>query len=100
MMDATAIRTMVRAHDPITSIEAAERASAFAGTHRERIMRALRRPGYTLSSKEIAELAGLTVVQVDRRLTEIQRAGQAMVVVVDGNEVTRDGYRVWVATPE
>lgn len=87
------LRRRVRAHDPASSVIAAERAAEFAGSHKERILRALRED--ELSSHQIARLSGLTVVQVDRRLIELERERSIEVVVVDGEELLRAGYRVW-----
>jgi hypothetical protein len=86
-------RSRVRAHDPASSVLAAEGAARFADPHRERILRALRDD--ELSSHQIAKLSGLTVVQCDRRLPELQREGVIEVVTIDGEEVMRAGYRVW-----
>lgn len=88
-----ATRPRVRANDPGSSIIAAERAEEFAGSHCERILRALRDD--ELSSHQIAKLSSLTVVQVDRRLHELRRAGRIELVHVDGEELMRAGYRVW-----
>jgi DNA-binding Lrp family transcriptional regulator len=51
-----------------------------------------------LSAKEISRATGLTVVQVDRRLPELERQGKTQLVKVDGMELTRNGYRVWRLT--
>lgn len=91
------VQTMVRAHDPLTSVMAAEKALSFAGTHRERILQALQRFG-PMTAKGIAECVGLTVVQVDRRLPELKSTGAARVCVDgQGQDVMRDGYRCWEA---
>lgn len=87
-----------RRHDPATSHAAAERASRFSESHAGRIHVALMAGPQT--AHELAERTGLTVVQIDRRLPELQRIGLAAVVVCDGRIVTRDGFRVWWATPE
>jgi hypothetical protein len=43
-------------------------------------------------------MAGLTLVQTDRRLPELQSAGLADVLKdALGNDVIVSGYRVWVA---
>lgn len=95
-MDQTLMR--VRANDPITSVMAAEGAEKFAGSHVERITMVLERCGQGTALR-IAEAANLTVVQVDRRLPEMQRAGRADVVKVeDGSDMVVDGYRVWRLT--
>ncbi len=84
---------LVRAHDPITSVMAAEAASAFSGPHCERILAALKQGAAT--AQEIMGHTGLTVVQIDRRLPELFRNGNARVVQFNGEDLIRDGYRVW-----
>lgn len=86
-------RMRVRAYDPTSSVMAAERAHQFAGSHCQRILHAMRDD--ELSSHQIARQAGLTVVQVDRRLIEMQREGTIEVVICAGEELLRTGYRVW-----
>lgn len=86
---------LVRAHDPITSVMAAEASSAFSGPHCERILTALAQgPG---TAQELMDRTGLSVVQIDRRLPELFRNGNAQVVQVDGKDLIRCGYRVWEA---
>ena len=84
---------LVRAHDPFTSVMAAEAASAFSGPHCERILAALKQGEGT--AQEIMERTGLTVVQIDRRLPELFRNGKARVVQFNGEDMIRDGFRVW-----
>lgn len=87
---------LVRAHDPLTSVLAAEAVGAFSGPHCERILAALAQgPG---TADELMDRTGLTVVQIDRRLPELFRNGKAQVVQVDGEDLIRDGYRVWERT--
>lgn len=83
-----------RRTDPLTSHQAAERAGRFAPSHSIRILDALRQL-VTGTAHDIAWQAGLTVVQVDRRLVELQRAGRARVRMQDGKPLIRDGFRVW-----
>lgn len=83
-----------RAQDPISSIQAAENAALFAGTHKERIVAALER-AQSATAHQIADMTGLTVVQVDRRLPELARDKVAAVVQSMGEDVIRDGFRVW-----
>ena len=78
---------VARQSDPATSHQAAKLAKAWAPSHRERILGVLWRP---MTAAKIATLTGLTVVQVDRRLPELEAAGEARVT----GEV-RDGMRVW-----
>lgn len=83
----------VRASDAASSMIAAERASEFAVTHSERILRAMREG--QLSAHQIARLTGLTVVQVDRRLPELLDAKRVELVTEGGEPLLRAGYRVW-----
>lgn len=88
------LKLRVRAHDPITSVNAAERSMEFSGRQQDRIVQALRRLG-TATAAELAAATGLTVVQIDRRLPEAKRDGHAEVLQLNGEDVRRDGYRVW-----
>lgn len=89
-------RFRVRAHDPVTSVEAAERSLLFSGSQAARIHSALQRLG-SATAHEIGTATGLTVVQVDRRLPELMREGLTEVLQLNGEDVRRDGYRVWRA---
>lgn len=82
-----------RLRDPITSKTAAIESAAFARTHSERILVALE--DGTKTAKEISRITGLTVVQIDRRLPELQRAGKVRIVQIDGSDLVREGFRVW-----
>lgn len=85
----------VRATDPLSSVLAAEGASRFAGSHKERILAALAEL-VTATAHNISSATGLTVVQVDRRLPELNRDGLAEVVEASpGVDLLRDGFRVW-----
>ena len=83
-----------RASDPITSVIAGERAALFAGKHYPRIMQALE-DEKTLTAGEIAQVTGMSVEQVCRRLPELQARGQVQVVQFEGEDLLRNGYRVW-----
>jgi predicted ArsR family transcriptional regulator len=85
-----------RFFDPDTSKQAADKAAVFAGSHIQRIQAAL--ADDSMTAKEISRATGLTVVQIDRRLPELERQGLAEVVRVDGVELSRGGYRVWRLT--
>lgn len=85
-----------RRTDPSTSHKAAERAASFAGSHSERILVELIRVG-SGTAKSISENTGLTVVQIDRRLVEMQRKGFIRVVQVCGVDLVVGGYRCWEA---
>lgn len=86
---------LVRARDPVTSIEAAERSMQFAGGHCDRILAALKRGPAT--AHELQAMTGLSVVQIDRRLPDLLRNSKARVQQLDGSDVTRGGFRVWEA---
>lgn len=83
-----------RSTDPSTSHDAAAHAALFAKGHCSRILAALE----TLTSGTAAEISatcGLSVVQIDRRLPELERAGKVRVLEFMGKPMVRDGYRVW-----
>lgn len=86
---------LVRAHDPLPSVLAAERTPQFAGGHCAAILQGLARGPAT--AHDLQERTGLTVVQIDRRLPELQKAGRARVVQVLGEDLIRGGARVWEA---
>lgn len=87
-------RPRSRRTDPITSKAAAVRAERFAASHAGRIVAALDALG-TATAHEIAAQAGLTVVQVDRRLCELERAGLVYVITQGGVPLVRSGFRCW-----
>lgn len=87
---------LVRASDPLSSVLAAERAIKFAGNHCDRILAALAN-GRQATAHELQSATGLTVVQIDRRLPELLRAGRVQVVQRGGMDVIRGGARVWEA---
>ena len=82
---------LARRDDPQTSILAGRNAQKFAKSHAGRIMVALLMNG-DLSPKQIAEVTGLTVVQIDRRRHEMKRDG--LITVLD--EI-RHSCQVWRA---
>ncbi|KQR62640.1 hypothetical protein [Acidovorax sp. Leaf160] len=86
---------LVRAHDPLSSVLAAERTPQFAGGHCARILAALR--SHPATAHELQATTGLTVVQIDRRLPDLLKAGQARVVQLGGDDLMRGGARVWEA---
>ena len=88
--------TRARRSDPATSHAAARNAAFFADSHKGRIMAALKEG--PRSSHGLAVMAGLTLVQTDRRLPELQRAGLADVLRHEaGADVIVGGYRIWRA---
>jgi hypothetical protein len=80
--------------DPATSHAAADRAVKFAGTHAERILAALKAVG-TGTPVSISEKTGLTIVQIDRRLHELEKKGLIRVVRMFGHDLIIGGYRCW-----
>lgn len=87
---------LVRASDPLASVMAAERSTAFSGGHCARILAALAN-GNQATAHELQLTTGLTVVQIDRRLPELSRYGKARVVQRGGMDLMRGGARVWEA---
>lgn len=85
-----------RRTDPETSKAAAKNAAKFADSHAGRIHAALKLHG-PLTAHDM-HIIGLTVVQCDRRLPELAKAGLARVKKMDdGADMVRDGFRVWEA---
>jgi len=82
-----------RRTDPVTSHQAARRAATFAASHAGRILEALAEGPRTAAG--LAAMTGLSVVQVDRRLPELERAGKARPVMNGAHVYVVGGYRVW-----
>lgn len=95
--DIEVIKKRARAHDPVTSVAAAERSARFAASHAGRVYRALQELG-TATAGELEAHTGLTVVQIARRLPELQRDGMVEVLQLNGEDIVREGFRVWLAT--
>ena len=91
-------RLRVRAHDPGTSVAAAEKAAQFAGSHAQRIIAVCSHTRPTTTA-EIARAAGLTVVQVARRTVELLRDKRLVVAQLNGEDMVVDGYRCWLLAP-
>lgn len=90
-MDDMLASTMARSTDPITSHQAARRASCFAESHAGRILRAIKHmPKQTAAY--YSQMTGLTVVQIDRRLPELERKG-----LVRPTGAIYNGFRAWEA---
>lgn len=85
-----------RAHDPQSSLSAAEQVAWFAGRHASRILAVLR-DEKSLTAGEMAQCTGMTVEQICRRLPELERSGCTQVVQFEGADLLRNGYRVWEA---
>ena len=83
--------------DPETSKAAARQAAKFRTSHAGRILLALQQHG-PRTPKELEQIVGLSVVQIDRRLPELKKAKLARVVTLDdGADAVRNGCRVWSA---
>jgi DNA-binding transcriptional ArsR family regulator len=90
--------TLVRARrtDPSTSKTAAKNAERFAASHAGRILEELRKGPRTAAG--LSAMTGVTLVQIDRRLPEMEEAG--LVETLDdgqGGAVSIGGYRIWKA---
>lgn len=86
----------VRSTDPLSSFLAAQRAEKFKPTHADRILFALLKDG-PATAHRLEALTGLTVVQIDRRLIEMQRDKLIRVVQAGGTDLIVGGYRCWEA---
>jgi hypothetical protein len=95
-----------RRSDPSTSHDAANRATAFAGSHRDRIYYALgvcstayeqgQRDHWGATAHQLSAITGLTVVQIDRRLPELERDDLVTVCGDEhGRDLTHEGFRMW-----
>lgn len=76
---------LVRARktDPATSKRAALESARFADSHAGRILRCLQLHGKR-DTHQIAQITGLTVVQIDRRVCELVRGGLVRVADTSG----------------
>lgn len=93
--DIQVIKKRVRASDPVSSVQAAERSTRFSETHKGRILAAMEKLGGSATAHEISASTGLSVVQIDRRLPELERDNLAEVVELAGEDVMRGGFRLW-----
>lgn len=89
-----AIKTRVRARDPVSSIMAAERSLQFSKSQAGRILAALSILGEA-TARELGGHVGLELVQVARRLPDLERDLLAEPLRVGDVDVMRDGCRVW-----
>ena len=78
-----------RRTDPQTSHDAAKRAERFAATHAGKILAALKAHG-PCTPEGLSMVTGLTVVQIDRRMYELEDRDLAKPT----GEVV-NGFRVW-----
>lgn len=92
----SSVETRARRTDPSTSHAAAKQSRQFYCSHQDRILEVLRAWG-PMNAEGIGNAAALTVVQVDRRMVELQRTGLARVQQQGGEDVIRSGMRVWEA---
>lgn len=85
-----------RRSDPGTSQSSARKAAKFAASHAGRIYHSLMLNG-PMTAHEL-HITGLTVVQCDRRLPELENIGLVRVMKHEnGKDVARNGARVWSA---
>lgn len=89
-------RTLARGSDPITSHQAATRVGRFAPSRRQRILEALKRCG-PMTIDEIAAQTGLNSQQVNKRLPEAQRLGDARPLDKTRKSASGHAERVWEA---
>lgn len=86
-------RHRARRTDPATSHAAAERSNAFAGSHVDKIVHALKLHGPS-SPARLEWLTGLTLVQIDRRRQDGIKAGLFRVKTVDNIPLDMGGVAV------
>lgn len=87
---------LARSSDPITSHAAADRAQRFAGSHRARILAALREHGPS-TAHELERHTGLSYVQVDRRMHELVKRQEAKATTSKRQTPTGGQALVWEA---
>jgi hypothetical protein len=88
------VKHLVRANDPLTSLNAALATPKFSSGHKAIILEALK--SGPMTAKEIERCTHLTVVQIDRRMIELARSKCITVLTLnDGADVVRGGCRVW-----
>ena len=86
-----------RRTDPETSHAAARRAKHFADSHAGRILLALQLHGPS-SARRLEQLIGLTLVQIDRRVSELRGMKLIRAQVDAAGRVVHDsGCTVWEA---
>lgn len=88
---------LARRDDPWTSYEAARSAASLSSEHRARVLETIKLAARPIGATEIAELCGLTQVQVCRRLPELLR--EQLIRVAPGMGETPSGRheRLWEA---
>lgn len=86
-----------RQSDPWTSHAAAQRATEFAGTHTDIILRALARHG-PATIDELAKRTPLTAVQIARRLADCEKNGLAEPTGLCRMSASGRPERVWRAS--
>ena len=84
---------LARNTDPMTSHIAAVNAINFAGSHRAQIVAAIEAFG-PMSARALEGYTGLTLVQIDRRVTELIKDGLLRVQQRYGEDVIDRGCRV------
>jgi hypothetical protein len=87
------IKHLVRATDPLTSITAAENSVKFSGGHKAMILEALKDGAKSVRALE--RCTGLSIVQLDRRMSECKRLGLIELVMLGDTELICEGTRVY-----
>jgi len=93
IFDQPVIAPQARRRDPETSKEAAAKAASFTSHHRGLISSALAKGDGTIY--ELGDRAGLTHVQVARRMPELEQLGEA-----HPTKQRRSGCRIWARGPK
>ncbi len=89
---------LARNTDPVTSHMAAAYAEKFKGNHVDRILAGLATL-HKATAHELSHETGLSVVQIDRRMTEIAESKKARLSTINGAVEIRGGARVWELVP-
>lgn len=82
-----------RAKDPVTSHEAAEGAKDFASNHNDRILEALQLG--PASKTELWRRTSISDVAIQRRCSDLVKAGKLIVISEDGRSLTGNRERVY-----
>jgi hypothetical protein len=88
------IKHLVRATDPLTSINAAENSVKFSGGHKAMILEALKDGAKSVRALE--RCTELSVVQLDRRMAEMKAAKSIeLVMLTKTDALIQEGTRVY-----
>lgn len=87
---------LARHSDPETSHDAAKRAAEFAGSHRDKILRVLKRNG-PADPEQIAAFLNMDAYAVRKRLPELEDMGRAKPTGGTSRTVSGRNQRIWGA---